>query len=64
MRRRADKAALDELEDRRMIHRYVRDVVLAGKRRDDQIRQPEAKLCREALRGFDIGGIRAGPTGF
>ena len=63
VRRRTDKAALDELEHRSVIHRVVPDVVLAHERRNDHVRQPEAKLRGEALRVAASLGSGAGPSG-
>ena len=45
----ADEAVLDKLDDRGVIHRDVRDIVLARERRDHDVRHAEAKLRGEAV---------------
>ena len=46
----------DELDERGVIHRDVRDVMPSGERRDDHIRHADADLRAEAFRGSDIAG--------
>ena len=62
MGRRANEAALDEFDDRSVIHRCMRDVVLARKRRNDQVWQPEPKLRGEAMLPYDVAGTCTGPA--
>ena len=44
----ADKSVLDEPDHRRVVHRRMRNIMLLGERRDDRIRQSEAKLCAKS----------------
>jgi len=39
----------DELDERGVIHRDVRDVMPSGERRDDHIRHAEADFARRSL---------------
>src|ERR1700686_817559 len=56
----ADKSVLDKLDHRRVVHRGVRNIVPARKRRHDHVRQAKAKLCRKALDSGGVTGIGAG----
>src|ERR1039458_10746341 len=59
-----DEAVLNELDDRGVIDRRVRDIMPTRERRDYKIRQSEAKLGGESLLCNQITSGRPRPTGF
>lgn len=51
----ADKATLDELDNRRVVHRHMRNKMPSREWRDHDIGNAEAKLRRESLLRGSIG---------
>src|ERR1700734_3907758 len=47
--RAIDEAALDKLDDRSVIHRGMRHIMFARKRRYDHVRDAEPQLSRKSL---------------
>ena len=56
----ADEAVLYKLDDRGVVHRHVRNVMLPGERRDYKIGDAESKLGGKSFLGRSVIGIRAG----
>jgi len=63
MRGASDKAVFDELDDRRMVHWCVRNVMPPDERRDDDVRYSEAELRRKPMHRGRIIWVGAGVSG-
>src|ERR1700722_1550595 len=50
----SDKAVLHKLDDCRVVHRCVRNIMPTREGRDDHVGQPESKLRGEALHGWCV----------
>ena len=56
----ANEPVFDELDDRGVIHRRVRNIMPPSEGRDDHIRHAEAKLCGKAVDGRGIARMSSG----
>jgi len=60
MRGATDKAVLDELDHRGVIHWRVRNLMASREGRDDHVRHTETELCGKPLQSRGVPWIGAG----